>query len=96
MKKSFSPQEKAAVALEAIKGELSISQIASKYEVHPTQVGVWKSQALKSLPDLFSDKRKRENFDKEKIMDELYKTIGKRDMDIAWLKKKIEPFGLSD
>ena len=39
MKKSFTPQVKATVALEAIKGELTIPQIASRYEVHPTQIG---------------------------------------------------------
>lgn len=96
MKKSFTPQQKAAVALAAIKGELTIPQIASQYEVHPTQIGHWRNWALRSLPDLFSDKRKKENWDKERIINDLYKTIGQRDMELEWLKKKLEPFGLSD
>ncbi len=96
MKKVFTPQQKAAVALEAIKGELTIAQIASQYEVHPTQIAVWKKQAIEILKAGFTDKRKKENFDQQRITDDLYKTIGQRDMELAWLKKKLQPFGLSD
>lgn len=45
MKKTFSSNEKAEVALAALKGELTISQISSHYQVHPTQIGLWKKQA---------------------------------------------------
>jgi len=37
---------------------------------------------------LFADKRKKENYSKDRIIDELYKTIGQREVEIAWLKKK--------
>ena len=96
MKKSFTPQAKAAVALEAIKGELTIAQIASRFEVHPTQIGVWKKQAVEILKTGFADKRKKENFDQQRITDELYKTIGQQKIELEWLKKKLQPFGLSD
>lgn len=96
MKKQFTPQQKAMVALEAIKGELTIAQIASKCEVHPAQIGHWKNHVLKTIAELFSDKRKKENWDQQRIMDELYKTIGQRDIELEWLKKKLQPFGLPD
>ncbi len=96
MKKVFTSQQKAAMALEAIKGELTTAQIATRYEAHPIQIGHWKKHALKNIQDLFSDKRKKENWDRERIMDELYKTIGQRDMEIEWLKKKLQPFGSQD
>lgn len=96
MKKQFTAQQKASVALEAIKGELTISQIASKYEVHPTQIGQWKLAVLKTLPELFSDKRKKENWDRERQVEELYKVIGQRDVELEWLKKKLSPFGRGD
>ena len=96
MKKQFTPQQKAAVALDAIKGEFTIAQIASKHEAHPTQIGHWRNQGLEILRAGFTDKRKKENFTQERIMDDLYKTIGQRDMELAWLKKKLEPFGLPD
>jgi len=40
------------------------------------------------LESLFADRRKKENFTKDRIIDELYKTIGQREMEISWLKKK--------
>src|SRR3989344_8246500 len=75
MKKSFSPADKAAVAIAAIKGELTSSEISSRFAVHPTQIGHWKNQALKKLPEIFSDKRRKENFDDQRITDELYKAL---------------------
>ena len=96
MKKQFTSQRKAAVALDAIKGELTIAQIAGKHEVHPTQIGHWRNQALEILKTGFIDKRKKENFTQARIMDDLYRTLGQRDMELEWLKKKLEPFGLPD
>jgi len=61
MKKTFSPEQKAAVVLAAIKGEQSINQISSAFEVHPTQIGVWKKQALTGMKDVFSDKRRKQH-----------------------------------
>lgn len=96
MKKQFTPQQKAAVALEAIKGELTVPQIASKYEVHPTQIGHWRNHVIKSVQDLFSDKRKKANWDKDRQIEELYKIIGQRQTELEWFKKKLQPFGLPD
>ena len=90
MKKTFTPQQKAQVALAAIKGEKTISQIASLYEVHPTQVQAWKKQALSTLPEIFSDKRKKENQTQDQLINELYKTVGQRDIELEWLKKKLQ------
>jgi hypothetical protein len=42
MKKVFTPKQKAQVALEAIKGMKALNQLASEYEAHPIQVGLWK------------------------------------------------------
>lgn len=93
MKKQFSPKEKAAVALEALKEIKSTSQIASEYQVHPIQVGVWKKQLLAGSPNIFSQKLEKE--DHQKMIEELYKIIGQRDAELSWLKKKLSPFGPS-
>ena len=92
MKKSFTAEQKAAIALAALKGEQTTGQIASAYEVHPTQIGLWKKVAMDGLKGVFSDKRRKENKTQEQLIAELYQTIGKRDMELSWLKKKIEPF----
>ncbi len=55
-RKKYSPSEKAKIALEAIKSEMTLAQITAKYGVHATQVTSWKKQALAYLPDAFIDK----------------------------------------
>ena len=96
MKKTFSPELKASVVLEAFKEQLTLPQIASKYEIHPQQIGRWKKEALEILKHGFSDKREKENKTHEQLIAELYKSIGKKEIAIEWLKKKLEPFGLSE
>lgn len=96
MVKVFSPELKINVALEAIKEELTVSQIASKHEIHPQQVGRWKKEAIEILKFGFTDKRKKENFEQQRIIDELHKALGKKEMALEWLKKKLQPFGLPD
>ncbi len=79
---------KARVALEAVKGEKTIAQIASEYGVHPNQIGQWKRKLLEELPMLFSDKRSRHDKDQGELEAELYRQIGQLKVEIDWLKKK--------
>lgn len=95
MKKVFSPQLKANVALTALKGQETISQISSSYQVHPTQINAWKNQAKEGLLQIFSGKRNKKHLSSEKLTEELYKIIGQREAELSWLKKKIEPFNSS-
>lgn len=71
----YSPSEKAKIALEAIKSELTMAQITSKYRIHATQVNAWKKQALAYLPDVFSDKKKQETTTHEAQLAELYEQM---------------------
>ena len=89
------PQEKAQVALPAIKEEKTMAQISSDFQVHPTQIGLWKKQAIDNFPELFKDKRKKEKEDsagRQAELDNLYKIIGQRDAELDWLKKKLQIF----
>lgn len=93
--RTFSPQEKAQVALTAIKGEKTMAQISSDFQVHPTQIGLWKKQVLENLPDLFKDNRlkeKRQEIERQDQLDNLCKIIGQRDIELDWLKKKLSIF----
>lgn len=92
MKRQFTPKEKAEITLVALKEQLTISQISSTYEVHPTQITAWKKQAREGLLEIFSDKRKKGNQDQEQLTSELYKIIGQKDTEVTWLKKKLSPF----
>ena len=93
MKKKFDGAFKAKVALEAIKGEKTIAQIASEYGVHANQIGQWKKRLLEELPGLFSDRRKREEKEGAAETDELYRQIGQLKVELDWLKKKSQILG---
>ena len=84
-----SPELKMEVATEAIKGELSISQIASKYDIHPKQVTDWRDQLLGEGQSVFIPKTslRRRKTDLEK--EDLLKKIGQQAIEIDFLKKKI-------
>lgn len=89
MRKSYTAKFKAKVALEAVRGEQTISEIASKYEIHPNQVSSWKTKFMENLPDIFVDKRtKKAKKQNEKKSDELYKKIGQLEVENGYLRKK--------
>ncbi len=87
-RKVYDDNYKARVALEAIKGEKTISEIASKYEVHPNQITKWKKQLLENVSSLFSRKKDPEIEDLRSLNEELYKKIGKQNIELEFLKKK--------
>jgi transposase-like protein len=89
MRKTFNPSQKAQIAVAVLKGGQSIAQIASEYEVHPTQVNQWARIVKDGMPLLFTDKRKNEYQDLKDKIDQLYKIIGQRDSELDWLKKKL-------
>lgn len=88
MRKSYTSAFKARVALEAVKGEKKISELAAQYEVHSNQIQSWKKELIKRLPDIFSDKRKRQVQDEESLKAKLYQEIGQLKVELDWLKKK--------
>ncbi len=89
MKKIFSPQQKALIAIEAIKGLKTNNQLSSQFEAHPVQIGLWRKQLLDNAHTVFSDKRKQETRDHEQLTERLYTIIGQRDTELDWLKKKL-------
>ena len=87
-RKRYDSNFKAKVALEAVKGEKTIAELSSEYGVHANQISMWKKKLLSELPDLFSDKRKREAQQTQQNDDRLYQKIGQLEMELDWLKKK--------
>ena len=85
---------KAKVAFEAAKGEKTISEIASIYEVHPNQVSAWKKEFLERLPEIFNDTSSKDKKANE-IKEERYlKQIGQLSVEVEWLKKKCKQLGI--
>jgi len=88
MRKKFDAAFKAKVALEALKGQKTITELARIYEVHPNQIGQWKKQIQAELPKVFNGKRDREEKDQAELVGELYRQIGQLKVELDWLKKK--------
>jgi len=93
MRRSFTAEFKARCALEAIRGERSLSELASKYEVHPNQIRQWKKTLLAGVPEVFSDKRRRKEQSDEGEKARLYEEIGRLKVELDWLKKKSDLLG---
>lgn len=87
-RKKFTAKFKSKVAVEALKGHLTVNQIASEYDVHPSQVNGWKKQLLEGSDDLFSKGKKQQAVNAEEEKDKLYSQIGRLKVEVDWLKKK--------
>jgi transposase-like protein len=81
------PGLKAKVALAAVQGRQTLSELASQFGVHPIQIGRWRQQLLDRAAELFEDGRRRPRVE-ETPTEELYAQIGRLQMELAWLKKK--------
>jgi len=87
-RKRHSAGFKAKVALEALRGERTVNELAGLYQVHPTQVAAWKKRALEGLPELFADGRQKGPRDGEALEGQLYQEIGRLKVELDFLKKK--------
>lgn len=87
-RKKFGAEFKAKVALEAIRGQRSLAEIANEYGVHPNQVGQWKKEVLDNLAGIFSGEIIRRTEDDDKLKEQLYSQIGQLKVEVDWLKKK--------
>lgn len=88
-RQSFSKEFKAKVALEALREESTIQEIAVKHGIHPNQISQWKSQAVAGMADIFEkpNKKSEEVRKQEEEKDSLLKTIGEQKVEIGFLKK---------
>lgn len=77
------------IALEAIKGEKQIAEIAQEHNIHPQQITQWKKELLDNGAEIFSGKRSSKDQGIEKERDEYYRTIGQQQIRIDFLKKKL-------
>ena len=86
-RRQFSPEFKAKAALEAIKGQRTLNEIAGDLEIHPIQLGTWKRVAIDGLSEVFSANRAKSGGD-DALISALYQEIGQLKMELDWLKKK--------
>jgi putative transposase len=87
-RRNHSAAFKAKVALAAAKGDKTIAELASEFDVHSNQIAQWKKQLLQSLPELFSRSRHKEKQKQDDLTEYLYQQIGQLKVELDWLKKK--------
>ncbi len=88
MRKSYGSKFKAKVALEALKGEHTITELASKFEVHPNQISNWKRQFVENMSFAFDSPRKKTEKESEITRDDLLREIGQLKVENEFLRKK--------
>lgn len=91
-RRRFSADYKFRVALEAAKGQQTLSELASKHGLHPNQISQWKRQLLESGADVFNRNGDKEVQAQGAEQSELYEQIGRLKMELEWLKKKAASF----
>ena len=90
MRKRFEAGFKARVALEAFRGEKTLSELSAEYGVHPNQIGKWKKDLLKGATEIFRSARKGKEGPQREMLDKLYRNIGELKVENDWLKKKLD------
>ena len=93
-RKNHSPEFKAQVALEALKGERMVSELASHFEVHPTMIHGWKKALLEGASGVFERGGKKVSAVNEEQVKELHAKIGELAVANDFLSRKLKPWGL--
>lgn len=86
-RRKFTPEFKAKVAMEALQERMTLAELSKKYELHPNQITMWKKQLMEQSTAAFKEVQGGKD-EKDRLIDQLYKTIGSLTMDVEFLKKK--------
>ena len=87
IRRNFSADFKAKVALEALVGDQTLADLAAKHDVHPNMIAQWKRQAKENLPDVFAKKASRGATDREAEVKSLHAKIGQLTVENDFLSK---------
>lgn len=87
-RKQYSAEYKFQVALAAARNDKTVSQLASEYGVHPTQINEWKRQLMKEGAEVFGHRAGSDEAAAKERENELYEQIGRLKMELEWVKKK--------
>lgn len=87
-RKSYPPSLKAKVAVDAIRAQKTITELAQFYSVNPNLITKWKKQALEGLPEIFRQPHNSNGTVADAEKDELFKQIGQLKVELEWLKKR--------
>jgi putative transposase len=88
-RKRYQAEFKAKVAIEAVKEQKTLSELASQFQLHPNQIYQWKKQLLDNVSNLFLIKSTNSEKTKQQLESRLYQQIGQLTVELDWMKKKL-------
>ena len=88
LRKNYSPEEKAKIALEMLSGKLTQNEITAKYKVHSSQIYHWVKKLKEGIAEIFRESKAAKQDEQAVLVEELYKQIGQQKVELDWLKKK--------
>ena len=89
MRKKFPNDFKAKVALAALKGDKTVAELESEFQVHTSQINAWKATLKERATDVFSGSAGKSVKEYKDQIDVLYNDIGRIQVENNWLKKKL-------
>ena len=89
-RRQYSPDFKARVAMEALKGEETIAELAIRFEVHPTQINKWKKELIAGAANIFGADPSKKSKDNKSLINQLYQQIGQLKVEKDFLEKGLE------
>jgi len=88
IRKQFSSEFKAKVALEALKGQKTVAELASEFGVHSTQITAWRNQLKEQAVEVFGNAHDKSMQQQKELIERLYQNIGQLQVEVDWFKKK--------
>ena len=89
-RRRFTAEFKAKVALEAIKGHQTVAELATRHELHPTQITAWKREAIEKLAKVFDDKGSEVQANRDAEVMKLHAKIGQLVVERDFLAKAFD------
>lgn len=86
-RRNFGPEFRARVALEALKEEMTLAELAKKHDIHPNMISNWKKQLIENAQGIFSGKSKTIDKSREEENKDLHAKIGRLTIEVDFLKK---------
>lgn len=88
-RKRYSSEFKAKVALEALKEQKTLSELAQQFQLHPNPISQWKKQLLDNAEQVFLNNSAKSQRKHDQLESQLYQQIGQLTVELDWFKKKL-------
>lgn len=89
-RKSYTPSFKAKVVMESIRDKKTSAELADRYKIHPVQIRNWKVIATRRMPDLFSNRKKDDDLEKNKQIQNLCRQVDQLQRELDWLRENLD------